>query len=258
MIELDLSDKRVLVTGAASGIGLAVSRLFARAGATVVLADLDAAPLEAIAREFDASGHACAVEQLNVTSSAEVEEAIRRHRPDVLVTSAGILTAGSLHEVEDEEWERQFAVNVFGTANCCRAFIRERLRSGSEGAIVCLASVGGIVGDPGYAAYCASKGAVITLVRQLAVDYAKSGIRVNAVAPGFTKTAMSGVHDEHRAAIFTEAIPRGQWATPEEIADGVLFLSSGLASHVHGQTLAIDGGRLAGNPYPRLHAPIEA
>lgn len=257
MIAIDLGGKTVLVTGAVSGIGLAVSRIFARAGAKVVLADRDVELLGSTAQEFIELGYSCVPVVLDVTDSDRVTAAMDQYAPDVLITSAGILTSGSIHEVDDAEWNKQFAVNVFGTANCCRAFVRERFRSGKEGAIICVASVGGIVGDPGYAAYCASKGAVVTLVRQMAVDYAKDGIRVNGVAPGFTKTAMSSVHDDARARVFTEAIPRGQWATPEEIADGVLFLASGLASHIHGQILAIDGGRLAGNPYPRAHSEGE-
>lgn len=253
MLTIDLSGKTALVTGGVSGIGLAISRKFAEAGARVVLADVNEAVLEQQTQELLNGGFTCVAATMDVTDAARVREVIDQYTPDILINSAGILTAGMMHEVTDSDWEKQFAVNVFGTANCSRAFLSERLGSGREGSLVCVSSVGGIVGDPGYAAYCASKGAVVTLVRQMAVDYAKSGIRVNGIAPGFTATKMSSVHSQHAIDVFTEAIPRGKWAEPEEIANGVLFLCSDLATHVHGQILAVDGGRLAGNPYPRLH-----
>jgi NAD(P)-dependent dehydrogenase (short-subunit alcohol dehydrogenase family) len=188
-----------------------------------------------------------------VTSSVSVQELLQAAVAelgalDVLVNNAGLLVEGSVLDTTDEMFERQLAVNVHGVFYGCREAVRIMLERGSGGKIVNLCSISGFRGNPGFAAYCASKGAVLNLTRQVALDYAAQGINVNAVAPGFVTTEMTAIYDRSIHDALAAQTPRGRWATPQDIADCVLFLASPLADHVCGETIVVDGGWLAGTP----------
>lgn len=254
----DLSDAVVLVTGGASGIGRAVARLAAERGARVGVLDLDAAGATGVVAEIEAAGHgpALAVE-CDVTSALGVDTAFAAAQTRLgpltgLFTAAGIDLGGFAHELSPATWERVLATNLTGTFLACQQGVRSLLQSGLAGSIVACSSPAASVGYPagGASAYAASKGGVSALVRTLAVDYARHGIRVNAVVPGATETPLmwANVVPTERASLrarINDEIPLGRIADPEEPARAVLWLLSRESSYVTGSHLVCDGGILA-------------
>jgi NAD(P)-dependent dehydrogenase (short-subunit alcohol dehydrogenase family) len=247
--------KAVLVTGAGGGIGLAAARAFGEAGASVTLADSNAALLETAADGLRSAGHqVCAVE-CDVTDrgqvKAMVEQVVKTYgRLDAAFNNAGINCDGApLAETEDDEFDNIIDVNLRGVWNCMKAELRQMTAQGS-GAIVNCSSIGGMRGSKGRAAYSASKFGVIGLTRASALDYASQGIRINAVCPGIignTPMAMRVTKNNNPDIIkaFVAAEPIGRLGEPEEIAAAVLWLCSPAASFVVGHAMAIDGGILA-------------
>jgi meso-butanediol dehydrogenase/(S,S)-butanediol dehydrogenase/diacetyl reductase len=221
-----------VVTGGASGIGEACCRLLLRAGATVHVADLATDP------------------PLDVTDRSALDAlAGRLNGVDVLINAAGVLTENRpVDELSVEDFRRNFEINVLGTVQACQAFgplLRER-----GGAVVNVASQAALVSLPSQAAYTASKGAVAALTRSLAIDWAEHGVRVNAVAPGFTVTPMTASFFENETFVraATRRIPLGRLLEPDEIAGAIVFLASPLASAITGVVLPVDGGWTAGEP----------
>ena len=221
-----------VVTGGASGIGEACCRLLLRAGATVHVADLAADP------------------PLDVTDRSALDAlAGRLNGVDVLINAAGVLTENRpVDELSVEDFRRNFEINVLGTVQACQALgplLRER-----GGAVVNVASQAALVALPSQAAYTASKGAVAALTRSLAIDWAEHGVRVNAVAPGFTVTPMTASFFENETFVraATRRIPLGRLLEPDEIAAAIVFLASPLASAITGVVLPVDGGWTAGEP----------
>lgn len=253
---IDLDGRVAVITGGASGIGRAIAVTLARAGAAVVVADVAEAPREGGETTVErARRHGVRAEFLpcDVTDSRSVaavmDETVRRLGAlDILVNNAGVLVEGTVLETSDEAWRKQMAVNVDGTFYGCREGIRAMLDTGRGGKIVNITSISGFRGNPGFAAYCASKGAVVNLTRQLGLDYARHGINVNAVAPGFVETQMTAIYDAKIRAALEAQTPRGRWARPEDVANAVLFLVSPLSDHVCGENLVVDGGWLVGTP----------
>lgn len=230
-----LAGKRALVTGAGSGIGAAVARRLAAEGAQVIVADL--AP-EAVADELGAQAIV-----LDVRDEDQVAPAMADL--DVLVNVAGIGSTTNAPDTTLDVWENVFAVNARGTFLCCKHAIPGMAARGG-GSIVNIASVAGLVGLRNRAAYCASKGAVISLTRALAVDHVADGIRVNAVAPGtvdspWVRRLVEDVGESLDALRARQ--PMGRLGTPEEIADAVVYLAA--AEFVTGSVLVIDGGLTA-------------
>jgi 2-keto-3-deoxy-L-fuconate dehydrogenase len=232
---MSFEGKRALVTGAGSGIGAAVARRLAAAGAEVIVADLSP---HAVADELDAQAVV-----LDVREEAQVAPAMGEL--DVLVNVAGIGSTTNAPETTLEVWENVFAVNARGTFLCCKHAIPGMVSRGG-GSIVNIASVAGLVGLRNRAAYCASKGAVISLTRALAVDHVAYGIRVNAVAPGTVDSPWVRrlVEDAGESLEALRARqPLGRLGTPQEIADAVAYLAA--AEFVTGSVLVIDGGLTA-------------
>jgi meso-butanediol dehydrogenase / (S,S)-butanediol dehydrogenase / diacetyl reductase len=229
---LRLDGSVAVVTGGASGIGEACRRLLEASGSTVHVVDRDGDPA------FDVTDRA-ALDRL----AASLE------RLDVLVNAAGVLTENRpVDELAAEDFRRNFEVNVLGTLNACQAFAG--LLRATRGAVVNVASQAALVSLPQQAAYTASKGAVAALTRSLAIDWAEHGVRVNAVAPGFTVTPMTEAFFENET--FTRAatgrIPLGRLLQADEIAAAIVFLASPLASAITGVVLPVDGGWTAGEP----------
>lgn len=245
-----LKDKIAIVTGGASGIGRATAMLFAREGAQVMVADYQASG-EAVAQEIVNAGGDARFCQVDVSNGDSVTAMVAQTVDafggvDILFNSAGVLAFGTVVETDWDTWRRVLGVNLDGAFLCCKAVIPEMEKRGG-GAIVNVSSSTGSHDAKGKtAAYVTSKGGVTLLTKAMAVDHAKANIRVNAVAPGPTDTAMlrENLPDAVRE-VFAKTFPMGRLGTSEELAQAVLFLASDEASFVTGAILAVDGGQTA-------------
>ncbi len=252
-MEQRFAGKVALVTGGAAGIGRAVALAFACEGARLVLADLSAQGGEETAQLVKDAGSEAVFVKANVTAAADVEALVNRAvsafgRLDCAYNNAGIEgEGGTTIDCTEENWDRVIGVNVKGVWLCMKYEIRQMLKQG-QGAIVNTASIAGVGGTPHDPVYGASKAAVAHLTKSAALEWARKGIRINAIAPGFTRTAM--VDRMVAAGRFSEKgldslHPLGRMARPEEIAQGVLWLCSDGASFMTGHAMAVDGGYLA-------------
>jgi 2-keto-3-deoxy-L-fuconate dehydrogenase len=239
-----LDGRHALVTGGASGIGEQVSRVLTAAGASVAIADMDRARAEALAAELPGASAAT----FDVTDEAAVNHAVGRlERLDILVNSAGIGLVGNIEETAAVDFQRLMRVNVEGTFLVTRAAMPLLIES--KGSVVNIGSVAGLVGVKRRFAYCASKGAVLALSRQLAVDYA-GRVRVNCVCPGtvdtpFVEAYLEKFHKHEKEKVRAELAARqpvGRLGRPDEVAYLVLYLCSSEAEFVTGGTPTIDGG----------------
>lgn len=241
----DLTGQTAIVTGAATGIGEAIARRLAKAGATVAVADLDAAGAEKVACEMGAPAFALPVDITSAESvNAAVEKVIARTgRLDVLVNNAGIAgKAAPLWEQSLEDWHKIIAVNMDGVFNFCRAVL-PAMRGAKYGRIVNVASIAGKEGNPNMTGYSATKAAVIGFTKSLGKEVATEGICVNAVAPAVIRTRILEQLTPAQIAYMTERIPMRRTGMPEEIAAVVHFLASPDCSFVTGQCYDASGGR---------------
>jgi len=247
------TDKVALVTGASSGIGRATAMAFASAGFRVVAADIDADKGALLVRQIKEMGHEAVFIKTDVSASQDVnrmvKETIDRYgRLDCAFNNAGIEgESASTAECSEANWQQVLAVNLTGIWLCMKYQLPHMLKQG-HGAIVNCASIAGLVGFQNLPAYVASKHGVVGLTRAAALENAKSGIRINAVCPGVIMTPMIERFTANNAAALSQleaGEPVGRIGNPEEIASAVLWLSSGGASFVTGQALAVDGGWVA-------------
>lgn len=249
-----LTDRVAVVTGAASGNGRAIALACARAGADVVVADIREEPreggaptVERIRTETDVDA---TFVECDVTSLSDLENAVEAAEAfggvDTMVNNAGILRVEDFLDISESDYATTMDVNVKGSYFGAQAAIRRMVENDREGAIVNISSLAGFQGTGEYVTYCVSKGAVKLLTYALADYLAGTGIRVNAVHPGVTKTAMASsdvdIVDSDFGEQFKGEIPLGRFADPGEIADAVVYLASDDASYVTGESLLVDGG----------------
>jgi meso-butanediol dehydrogenase/(S,S)-butanediol dehydrogenase/diacetyl reductase len=244
-----------LVTGAASGIGAATARRLAEEGAAVVLGDVAAEPLDDVVDEISATGARASGMVTDVAVREDIERlvaaSVEEHgRLDVLYNNAGIGMFGRLTDLTDEKWRRVMGVDLDSVFYGCRAAYPHLVRT--RGCIVNTCSISGLYGDYGLLAYNTAKGAVANFTRNLAIDSAAEGVRVNAVCPGGVATPMlQNVLDRYMAS-YEELVPMGRPAQPEEIAAAVAFLASDDASYITGHNLVVDGGVTAATGQPNF------
>jgi NAD(P)-dependent dehydrogenase (short-subunit alcohol dehydrogenase family) len=239
------AEKVALVTGAARGIGLATAKRFLDEGWRVALLDIDGIPLQeavaAIARAEHTLALHCDVSDATAVDTAIEGVAQRFGRLDALVNNAGVATFAPLLATSNEEWGRILAVNLTGPFLCTKAAV-PLMRQGG-GAIVNITSISAVRASTLRSAYGTSKAALAHLTKQLAVELASDGIRVNAVAPGPVDTAMAKtVHTPEIRADYHDAIPLNRYGLEEELAEAIFFLSCERSSYITGQVLAVDGG----------------
>jgi len=251
-----LDKKIAFVTGAGSGIGEQIARLFAQQGAHVVLNDIRIDAAERVASEIWAEGGSARTQQLDVADESQVQFAIERvatteGRLDILVNNAGVSHVGTVLETNLEDWERVMSVNARGVFLCSNYAVTQMLAQDPTGGIlVNIASVAGMIAIDRRFPYSASKGAVISMTRSIAIDFVTQGIRCNAICPGTVHTPFvegylarnfAGREDEMRQQLH-ERQPVGRMGRPDEIAYAALYLASDEAAFVTGSTLVIDGG----------------
>ncbi len=252
-MNISFENKVALVTGAASGMGLATARAFAEAGAAVALADINDEAVRSAAKELADAGHQTLAIRCNVVDEADVaamiEQIVSRFgRLDAAYNNAGVQSlAVETADASGEEFERVIGINLRSVWNCMKHELRQ-MRDQGSGAIVNCSSIGGLIGIPGRAIYHASKYGVIGLTQSSALEYASRGIRINAVCPGTIQTPMVAemmAKEPDAMKDSLRSLPIGRFGQPEEIASAVLWLCSSGASFVVGHALVVDGGYTA-------------
>ena len=243
--------KRVLVTGAASGIGRSTALRLADEGASVVAVDVNADALDEVADESSGLTGSIVARPGDVSSEEGVRAIVSGAVDtlgslDVVVNVAGVLSFGHSHELTLEEWNRLITINLTGTFLMCRASLPHLLAS--RGNIVNIASTAAHAGQPWALAYSASKGGVLAMTRELAVEYAKAGLRCNSVSPGAIDTPITAsfsVPEGANAKLINRVMPLGDFGTPEQIAATIAYVASDEAAHMNGADIRVDGATLS-------------
>lgn len=243
---MKLTGKVALVTGAAQGIGKAVALLLARHGADIVVSDINLEKAEETAKEIESVGPKAMAIKVNVASLNDVErmvEAVLKKfgRIDILINNAGITRDKLILRMTEEDWDIVLNVNLKGTFNCTKAVVRHMAKQRS-GKIVSIASVVGEMGNAGQVNYAASKAGVIGLTKTIAREFAKRGINVNAIAPGYIETPMTEFLSDKVKEELKRLIPMERLGKPEDVAEAVLFLVSEESNYITGQVLNVNGG----------------
>ncbi len=241
-----LKDKVALITGAAQGIGRDIALKFAAEGADVAVGDINLEKATKTVQEIEALGRKALALELDVTDYVKITESVNKildkfKKVDILINNAGITKDNLLLRMSDAEWDAVINVNLKGTFNCTKAVSRIMIKQ-RYGKIINIASIIGIIGNPGQANYSASKAGIIALTKTAAKELASRNINVNAVAPGFIQTEMTAKLPEELKHKMQEAIPLGRFGSPVDVAVVCVFLASEEASYITGQTIAVDGG----------------
>ena len=244
----DLTGKRALVTGSSQGIGFAIAQGLAEHGAEVALNGRDGDKLNAAAEKLKAEGHKVTVAGFDVTVAERVHEGVATIEKtagpiDILVNNAGMQFRAPLEDFPAERWEQLLATNISSVFYVGQAVARHMIARG-KGKIINIASVQSELARPGIAPYTATKGAVRNLTRGMCADWAKHGLQVNAIAPGYFKTPLNQalIDNPEFSAWLEKRTPAGRWGSVDELIGAAVFLSAAASSFVNGHTLYVDGG----------------
>lgn len=243
---IDLTSKAALVTGGGRGIGREIALRLAQAGCSVAVSDIDIATAQTTAQELEQLGVKALAVKANVADAVEVEGMFKEvlgafGTLDILVNNAGITRDGLLVRMKEEDWDLVLQVNLKSAFLCCKEVARSMMKARS-GKIINIASVVGLMGNFGQANYSASKAGLIGLTKTVARELAGRSICVNAVAPGFIKTAMTDKLSDTDKEKLSSNIPMQKLGSAADVANAVLFLASPLADYITGQVLTVDGG----------------
>ena len=241
-----LKDKVALITGAAQGIGKAIALKLADSGADVVVVDMNLEKAQETAKEIEGRGRRAIALKANVANLQETEAMIdetvaKLGAIHILVNNAGITRDALILRMKEEDWDAVIAVNLKGVFNCTKAAVKHMAKQ-RYGRIINIASIVGEMGNAGQANYSASKAGVIALAKTVAREFASRNITCNAIAPGFIETAMTQALSEKVREELAKQIPMARLGTPEDVAEGVLFLVSDSSNYITGQVLNINGG----------------
>ena len=254
----DFTNKAVLITGATSGIGKACAILFAKSGASVAVADVNEELGAQTVVDLQQLGTKALFIKTDVSKSAEVQAMVAKTveafgQLDIAVNNAGISPKPlPVHEIDEDNWDRVMGIDLKGAMLCMKYELKQMIAAGHGGAVINTASIAGIVPEANSGPYVAAKAGVIGLTKGAAIENAHRGIRVNAVAPGWVRTAMTKAWEDDK--VYNEklklAAPMHRGAEPEEIASAVLYLASAGAAFITGQTIVIDGGQTIRGLFP--------
>jgi len=243
---IDLKGKCALITGSGRGIGKEIAITLAKAGANIGVVDLDIATAQETADEIALLGVKTIALKANVSSEEDVTAMVKDFVEamgtiDILVNNAGITKDGLIMRMKEADWDLVLDVNLKSAFLCSKAVCRTMLKQES-GRIINIASISGVIGLPGQANYSASKAGMIGMTKALAKEFATKAVTVNAIAPGFIRTAMTDKLSAEVVKGYEDAIPMSRMGNPSDIANSVLFLSSDLASYITGQVIGVNGG----------------
>jgi 3-oxoacyl-[acyl-carrier protein] reductase len=238
-----LTGRGALVTGATGGIGGAIARMLHRAGATVAISGTKVDRLEVLAAELKERVHVvpCNLADRGSVQKLAGESEAKLGTLDILVNNAGMTKDNLFMRMKDEEWDQVLAVDLTSAFVLCRAAVRNMLRR-QWGRIINVASISGVIGNPGQANYAAAKAGMIGMTKALAREVASRGITANCIAPGFIRTAMTDALNEKQVEAIAAVIPAGKFGGPDDVAAAALYLASEEARYMTGQTLHINGG----------------
>ena len=248
-MQVNLTGKVAIVTGAGRGIGKGIARALGDAHASVIVNDVDLDVATEVARQIESSGGRALPVRADVRKGDEISRMVDTAVKElggihILVNNAGIVLRKPAEEIAEEEWDRLIDINLKGTFLCAQAVAKAMMGAGQGGRIINLSSIMGGVALPPRAAYCASKGGIIALTQDLAAEWAKHGITVNAIAPGWTVTEMTQSYfsQEPVRQFLLERIPLNRLGKPEDMAHLAVFLASDYSDYITGQTIYVDGG----------------
>jgi len=248
-LQIDLTGKGAIVTGSGRGIGKAIAKALAGANAGVVVCDVDVNAAMRVSKEIESAGGKALPAKADVRSWSEISQMVQTALSEfggihLLVNNAGVVLRKPAEEISEEEWDKVIDINLKGTFLCAQTVAKAMIQAGNGGKIINIASIMGSVALPPRAAYCASKGGIIALTKDLAAEWAKYGITVNTLSPGWTVTEMTQAYfsQEEVRRFLLERIPLNRLGKPEDIANMAVFLASEYADYITGQAIFVDGG----------------